>query len=475
MKLTVREYLLLGVIASVAIALRLYGLGLNGLWYDEIFSAEIARLPSLALIERTANDVHPPLYYLLLRAWNLLTGSESEARMRMLSVVFDVLGMFATAHLAWTIFKTRVAAWTALSIHALSPYAILYSQELRMYSLLLLVSAISISAMFGLADRATPGRVSVYWAATIASLYTHIFAVFLLLAQSLWFLTTKRTGGLTRGRWLVLQGTLGLAFSPWAWVITRQMLWAGGYRDRGEWWIPRPPLKALIGVIYSLLGSDWLLLGAGGALTALLLVRQYRRPLENRQNLLTACVLIVAVPISIAFIVSHITTPVFVSRFFTEVLPALWMLIVAGLLAFDRQAIRRASVALFLVLSARAIPQLNYDSSFKAPTPYREIVDYLANAPLGQVMVDQSPPTTFAWRWYTTKTPDLSTALKNPTTFDSKTTLPSIKQHNGPVYLVWTGSGQPPKQLPLEPIGTLELATLKPFRSFTIAEYRQPE
>lgn len=36
-------------------------------WYDEMFSIMLIRMPISELIEKTAKDVHPPLYYLILK------------------------------------------------------------------------------------------------------------------------------------------------------------------------------------------------------------------------------------------------------------------------------------------------------------------------------------------------------------------------------------------------------------------------
>ena len=37
------------------------------IWYDELFSMEFAKRPISELISLTARDVHPPMYYIVLR------------------------------------------------------------------------------------------------------------------------------------------------------------------------------------------------------------------------------------------------------------------------------------------------------------------------------------------------------------------------------------------------------------------------
>jgi hypothetical protein len=41
----------------------------HSMWIDESYSWRISRLGPVALIQDTAGDVHPPLYYLTLWAW----------------------------------------------------------------------------------------------------------------------------------------------------------------------------------------------------------------------------------------------------------------------------------------------------------------------------------------------------------------------------------------------------------------------
>ena len=55
-------------------ALRLFRLGADSLWYDETVSTLLAGSPLPDLIRHTAGDIHPPLYYILLRGWLIALG-----------------------------------------------------------------------------------------------------------------------------------------------------------------------------------------------------------------------------------------------------------------------------------------------------------------------------------------------------------------------------------------------------------------
>ena len=68
-------------------SLRLYGITSESIWLDEAFSIQLAKHGPFEIIRKTASDVHPPLYYLLLHFWIDLFGA-SEFSVRFLSLLF---------------------------------------------------------------------------------------------------------------------------------------------------------------------------------------------------------------------------------------------------------------------------------------------------------------------------------------------------------------------------------------------------
>jgi len=125
-------------IATVlAIAWRLYlALRWEEFWYDEAFSSVLARLPVDRLLLATGGDVHPPLYYLLLKGWlRLMPESltlQSSARLLSLAISLVALRLY------WHVIrglprKQRNIAWL---IVLWLPGLVYYSAEARMYALL---------------------------------------------------------------------------------------------------------------------------------------------------------------------------------------------------------------------------------------------------------------------------------------------------------------------------------------------------
>lgn len=73
-------------ILLLAAFLRFYHLSAQSLWSDEGNSAALARRGFTEIAQRTAFDIHPPLYYWLLKIWMVIWG-DSEAGLRSLSAV----------------------------------------------------------------------------------------------------------------------------------------------------------------------------------------------------------------------------------------------------------------------------------------------------------------------------------------------------------------------------------------------------
>lgn len=119
-------------LALVAFGLRIYHLGSPPLLWDEGWSIGLSRLPLSEIARITALDVHPPLYYLLLKGW-LLLGSH-EFVTRFLSVLAGVLTVPLTYHAGRVWRGRRVGFLTACYI-TIAPPLIYYSQITRMFAL----------------------------------------------------------------------------------------------------------------------------------------------------------------------------------------------------------------------------------------------------------------------------------------------------------------------------------------------------
>ena len=135
-----------GAITLVGGLLRVFQLGIKGMWLDETFSVWLANQGIGDMLHWIIKiDQHPPLYYLLLHYWVALYGDTPYAA-RLLSVLFGT----ATIPLMYLIGRRLsgpVMGLIAAVLLAFSPFNIFYAQEARMYTLLAFNAAVAIYAL----------------------------------------------------------------------------------------------------------------------------------------------------------------------------------------------------------------------------------------------------------------------------------------------------------------------------------------
>ena len=206
------ESALLGIVTLMALLLRLLRLDFQPLWWDEGYSVWFATHPLTEMAALTALDIHPPLYYALLHGWIGLIGA-GPVSLRLLSVIFGVLAIPAIYLAGRRLLGARAGLLAALLL-AINPLHIYYSQEVRMYGLVALLSIGVLAAGWRLIyesanqqiSKSTNHRVTVsprhlviYVLLTTAALYTQYYAVFLPIGLTL-YVCWRRFGGFSRFR-----------------------------------------------------------------------------------------------------------------------------------------------------------------------------------------------------------------------------------------------------------------------------------
>ena len=110
-------------------------------WFDESFSAEVARISWGNFLHLLWwREANMSLYYVLLRIW--LQFGHSEFYIRSLSVVIAAATIPAIYWLARLLYDRRVAL-IAAALFTFNAYSIRYSQEARSYALFLLLATLS--------------------------------------------------------------------------------------------------------------------------------------------------------------------------------------------------------------------------------------------------------------------------------------------------------------------------------------------
>ena len=130
--------LILASLVAVAIFV-VVGIG-RPVWQDEAATIQISSQPFAGIVESLRRENNFPLYFFLLSIWIRVFG-DSEIALRVLSGIFYLAGGAAAFTLGLRVSSARRGAW--YSAYLCSPLAILQAQNIRTYSLLGLLSALS--------------------------------------------------------------------------------------------------------------------------------------------------------------------------------------------------------------------------------------------------------------------------------------------------------------------------------------------
>ncbi|OGY31676.1 MAG: hypothetical protein A3C02_00240 [Candidatus Andersenbacteria bacterium RIFCSPHIGHO2_02_FULL_45_11] len=249
-----RTIWLLIAIVALAVALRSYYITLRSVWFDESFTWRLIQFPVADLIARTAADVHPPLYYILVKSWAVVFGSSALA-LRSFSVLCAALSIVGAYVFTSEAFRSKRAGIIAAAFLAVSPWVIAYAGEARMYTLGMTFALFSSFALIR-GIRAQSFRwFAVYGVLAAAFFYVHYYALFTIAAQALAVLiillwqTKGRVGEIIQDRslWAALcGGMLALILvAPW---VPRFLAQRSQVQE--AYWIPRLTILSVPDTLY---------------------------------------------------------------------------------------------------------------------------------------------------------------------------------------------------------------------------------
>ncbi|MFF1561593.1 glycosyltransferase family 39 protein [Streptomyces sp. NPDC058279] len=313
------------------------GSGTPQLWRDELASWNAAIRGTGDLVAMLGHvDAVSGLYYLLLHGWVSVFG-DSATMLRMPSA-FAMAGAAAFVVLtARTLFDRRTAVFAGL-LFALLPSVSRYGQEARSYAFVLLAVTAATWLLIRALDRPTPRRWAPYALAVAAAGLFHIVSLLFLLPHAL--IVVLRWWRDRRGRTVVAFAvTTAVALVP---VIPLVLL---GQRQVGRQisWIKTPHLRSIADIWDSLFGSPLVSLAIAALALLPLAWSRGRRPAVE-------LVLVGAVPIVAAWVVSQGSTSYFMDRYLLFTVPAWVLLAAAGLAALRPRPLGVAGLAAVVLL-----------------------------------------------------------------------------------------------------------------------------
>jgi hypothetical protein len=228
-------------VVALFVGMRLWRLTDFALDGDEIFSLQLARDNWRDLFAAAAQDaIHPPLLYVLLKLWTSV-GGESLLWLRLFPVTVSVLCLLPVFALCRDLNIAPAARNLAIAIVAVHPYAMYYSQHLRMYCLLMLAALLSAWRFERYLDRASVRNLALLGAANLFVGYTQYYGWCIVLLEFAYLLWKSRLRNALA--FLVATVPVVILFSPWAWYAGKVLHARGLEQNLG--WISRPTFGEL--------------------------------------------------------------------------------------------------------------------------------------------------------------------------------------------------------------------------------------
>ena len=370
----------------------------NSLRLDEAQSLWQTSHSLRGTLKVVAQDVHVPLYHLLLHFWQLYVGQSVEAA-RGLSLIFFLLSIPAVYLLSRRILAPK---WSLLVVvlFSFSPFMNWYANEARMYTLLVLMATLSQYFFLKLIEsRGQRGWLG-YSLTSIIGIYSHYFFAFNLLCQGIYFLASRKQ--FNRGtlkRFIILAIVLVAELAPW--LIYFHSLGSASNTSPN---LPKPSSVDLFNVfsqfsfgfqnnaVNTILLSLWPVL-----VIAILLSVKYGQRISAKLGYMLAAGLL---PIVLAFAFSYALTPFFLGRYMVACVPPLTILLVWFVSNYRRPMYRLVTAGLLILLIGVSAQQ--YTS---ASTPVQENFRSAANiisarAKAHDVVVLSAPFTIYPFDYY---------------------------------------------------------------------------
>ena len=272
---------LLPLTCLVALALRVHRLAEPLMRWDEGWSVAHASRSWLEIVQIASWEVHPPLFYLLLKPWLALGRNVFLVRFFPVGVSLLAVPLMFRVALCWM--GRRRLAWLAAGLAAVTPAFVYYAQVTRMYPLVVVWLLLATWALLRWLDRGGTWALVGLAAAGLAALYTFYYTAWALVGLYGCGLLVARRG---RKR-LFAAGAITVAlYVPWVAYAGAGMLQRMAQAAPAETIMPVTP--------WDLLASTWAALtfdfgsGGGAALVVLaillagLLVRRPERQAPSR-------------------------------------------------------------------------------------------------------------------------------------------------------------------------------------------------
>jgi mannosyltransferase len=384
-------------------------------------------------LRTVASDVHVPFYHVILHFWQLIFGGSIEYA-RIISLIFLIAAIPVVYLLAREVLTMYWALFATILV-SFSPFMNWYANVARMYTLLAFFAVLSQYLFIRLVQRKK--NWVVFGLTAIIGAYTHYFFSFNLVAEGIYFLVfRKRFAPGSLRRFLIIGCLVALALSPWLFY----------FHSLGSAGSERPKLALPTTIDFFNVYSQFLFGFQNDHVNTILVscwpVAMLFGLLAIRRNFQTnpqiAFIANMAfMPVLIAYTLSFVVTPFFLSRYLICSLPPLIIFIVWLIASYGKVVGRVLAILMIGVLIATSLQQ-NLSSSTPVKEDYHDAVAYInAHATIHDIVIVSTPFTIYPVEYYYTSHAAITTLPTLGAQFLNLTTLPNqvVQLNSGHTYV----------------------------------------
>ncbi|CAG0995647.1 MAG: glycosyltransferase family 39 protein [Candidatus Methanoperedens sp.] len=346
-----KEYIILIIILFLGLFLRVYCLNNESLWLDEGFSVRISKQNISQIVEEATLYEHPPLYYFILHYWINFFG-DSEFSTRFLSVIFGFLTIIMIYVVGSLIFDIEVGILGSILL-GISLFHVQYAQEVRSYTLMSLLTLLSMYFLIKFTEKNDFKISAGYVFSSGALIYTHIFGLFIIIAQNIYILICFKNKSSLLKKWFLLQVMTGILFIPWSRILISNIL---EKESVSGYWIPKPSISSLTVLFtnysgyYNFMGINFLLISF--LVLSLYYIVRVRNETNNSKILLSLWLLIpIILPLIISMVSTPIFNPIYTTKYTIGASIAFYLLVAKGIKSINYKYLRLFAISIIIIFS----------------------------------------------------------------------------------------------------------------------------
>ena len=382
---TIRSETAILLICLIAMVMRVWGLGYQSLWLDELTTMnETAPATSWGelLNYLKTGEHHPPLFFIVEKvSFNFFGYNPFVARI--IPAIAGVAGVWAMYRLGKEILNKQLGLICAI-LTCVNYFCLAYSQEARPYSFAFLFATLSFTWFVKLMK--DPSKRNMVWYAVLSLLllYTHYYSLFVMAAQSVLALIFifQEDGAQRRAlarSFFIAAIIICIGYAPWLTHFIANLA-------LHTFWIKEISPAFLQNYFFDYFGNADLLnplmlflLFSFFVKTAMNTESNDIRKLKENPLLFTFTLILfwIFVVLLIPYIRSLLVVPMLYPRYTIVILPAIILVLGYGIELFKQPVVKYSLLGLFVLLSLNQVFLVKNYYSKAIKTQFREMTQYI--------------------------------------------------------------------------------------------------